>query len=374
VSASCTSKRICFCYGFKCSSASKCATPSSACPTCHPLAVCATLHGILLHALRAENCSWLFSQIRPSPMFDGDLSVQALTSPQALQAPPKHAKWRAFAGSEAGSPTRFFPPTAATLVPSPPRRTSSRLRSGATSAYAARSLSVAEPSAEAVVPAEALSQSGEQSAAELAPSTSSLSLYLEDPLHKEPLHPGVLTPRHTPNEAHLLDGAPPVSTIGWGAQAVASSWGLHAATRHLAVAMAYYQTPLAAAARLGALATHQEALLQQDFLASCKGELDKVCITPCCLFSLDCGLTILQCAGALGTVNTQVIKICTLRCWKWRALCAARRTATDTQRPLCHLPLRRRPPVACPLLPVASRFPNRQAARGSSTTCQIAWR
>jgi hypothetical protein len=100
---------------------------------------------------------------------------------------------------------------------------------------------------------------------------------LPDSLGKAPLHPGALGPRAAHSAPRTQASPAPARTAlgGWGAHGVATRSGVHLAARQLAVALAYYETPLAAAARAGAHASQQDVLLRPGLLGACKQQLQQ---------------------------------------------------------------------------------------------------
>jgi hypothetical protein len=159
-----------------------------------------------------------------------------------------------------------------------PRRMSARLRSQA----AATSASVSSKKRSAPAGEETAHEATTHAAPALAP------LVIPSPRNPDhfsgtapqllPHDPGKLVVRLTPNsEKFSGDADQAVRSMGWGARKAAGACGPHLIARQLALAAAYYRTPLAAAAQLGAERSEQQSVLPAAFLSSCQEQLDRVC-------------------------------------------------------------------------------------------------
>jgi hypothetical protein len=209
-------------------------------------------------------------------------ALQALGTAIILQHPPEtkeNLTWRPYDSSA--------PPQDASVAAQhsqvPARRTSARLRSQAAA------VSGHAPSKRRSVPVAREGASSETTRAMPAlapllipsPSYADLDVSQENTiqaLEPLPMDPGQLAVRLTPNTSRQHSGSVQhaVSLMGWGAQRVAGAWGPHQVARQLALAVAYSQTPLAAATQLGAERSEQQCVLPAAFLSSCQEQLDRV--------------------------------------------------------------------------------------------------
>lgn len=262
---------------------------------------------------------------------------QALGAAAALQRPPPRFALPAVPASARTASGRMSSDSTSSPVDvdATPRRMSARIQSRAQAAASVSTPGLAPP------PPAPPSLDEEPSQTSLTRTPAKLAPLIVSPVEPHepaaavdapsphPIGPGPLDVRVEPNETADAPDEPP-NGFGWSAQCIAGPIGTLLLARHLALASAYYRTPLAAAARLGAAQSEQQRVLSADFLRSCTEHLERVrtcagCMARDCARHVDacaCCITTRQftcCEASRGQCNGH--DSCRMRRARWRGAC-----------------------------------------------------